>query len=71
MNKVKQAALAAIDEQSAVFTALSDQIWDKPELSLKEHGAAALYIRTLRELGFAVTEKLDGIDMVESLKSVD
>ena len=62
MNEQKQAALAAIDEQSAVFTALSDQIWDKPELSLKEHGAAALYIRTLRELGFAVTEKLGGID---------
>ena len=62
MDLDKQAALAAIEEQSAVFTALSDAIWDAPELSLKEVRAAALYGKTLRELGFAVTEKLGGID---------
>ncbi|MBQ6465667.1 MAG: amidohydrolase [Oscillospiraceae bacterium] len=62
MDEQKRAALAAIDENGAVFTALSDRIWESPELSLKEHKAAALYIQTLRELGFAVTEKLGGID---------
>ena len=56
MDEQKRAALAAIDENGAVFTALSDRIWESPELSLKEHKAAALYIQTLRELGFAVTE---------------
>ena len=61
MNEQKKAALAAVEENAAVFTALSDRIWDEPELSLKEHKAAALYIKTLRELGFTVTEKLGGI----------
>ncbi len=62
MNERKRAALAAIDEQSAVFTALSDEIWENPELSLKEHRAAALYCKRLKELGFTVTEKLGGIE---------
>ena len=62
MDEKKQAALAAVDEQSDIFTALSDAVWDAPELSLKEHRAAALYVKTLRELGFTVTEKLGGID---------
>ena len=62
MEEKKQAALAAVDEQSDIFTALSDAVWDAPELSLKEHRAAALYVKTLRELGFTVTEKLGGID---------
>lgn len=62
MKEQKRAALAAIDENSAVFTALSDQIWEHPELSLKEYKAAALYCARLRELGFTVTEKLCGIE---------
>ena len=42
MNERKKAALAAIDEKAALYTALSDAIWDSPELSLKEYKAAAL-----------------------------
>lgn len=62
MSACKQAALAAIDEQAAVFQTVADHIWENPELSLKEHNAAATYIQALRDLGFTVTEKLCGID---------
>ena len=44
------------------YTALADEIWDRPELSLKEHYAAERYCQALRELGFSVTEKLCGIE---------
>ena len=62
MSDFKQAALAAIDEQAAVFQTVADHIWDNPELSLKEYDAAATYTAALRELGFTVTEKLCGIE---------
>ena len=62
MEAAKLAALAAIDEKEELFTAVSDQIWGYAELSLKEFQSAELYCKTLRELGFTVTEKLCGID---------
>ena len=62
MDEMKKSALALIDEKADLFNGISDEIWEHPELSLKEHRAAALYCKTLRELGFAVTEKLCGID---------
>ncbi len=62
MNELKKAALAFVDENAALFEGVAEQIWENPELSLKEYKAAALYCRTLRALGFAVTEKLCGID---------
>ncbi len=62
MNAEKQAALEMVDENAALFTGVADEIWDNPELSLKEHHAAALYCRVLKELGFQVTEKLCNID---------
>jgi len=62
MDAKKLAALAAVDEKKDLFTAISDRIWDYAELSLKEYQSAALYCKTLRELGFTVTEKLGGID---------
>ena len=57
----KKAALSSVDENAALYTAIADQIWDHPELSLKEFASAALYCKTLRELGFTVTENLCGI----------
>ena len=62
MNERKMTALALIDKDAALYEELADRIWENPELSLKEHKAAALYCRTLRALGFSVTEKLCGID---------
>lgn len=62
MNEYKKAALQAVEEQAGLFTALADQIWDNPELSLKEFKATTLYCNALRKLGFQVTEKLCNID---------
>ena len=62
MNENKKAALQAVDEQAWLFTALADEIWEHPELSLKEFKATTLYCNALRKLGFQVTEKLCSID---------
>ena len=62
MRADKLEALSVIDRQADFFRELADEIWDHPELSLKEFRAAALYCRKLRELGFEVTEKLCGIE---------
>ena len=62
LNHFEQAALAYIDQEAAVFEDVADRIWENPELSLKEYKSAALYIETLKKLGFTVTEKLCGID---------
>ena len=42
MNEQAKAALHTIDEKAAYFTAISDAVWDDPELALKEFHAAAL-----------------------------
>lgn len=62
MRADKLEALSVIDRQADFFRELADEIWDHPELSLKEYRAADLYCRKLRELGFEVTEKLCGIE---------
>ena len=62
MPKSKASLYAFLDGHAPYFEAIADEIWANPELSLKEHKAAALYCRKLRELGFTVTEKLGGID---------
>ncbi len=54
-------ALSVIDDRAGYFEAIANEIWDNPELSLKELKAAELYVRKLRELGFTVTENLCGI----------
>ena len=62
MRADKLEALSVIDRQADFFRELADEIWDHPELSLKEFRAADLYCRKLRALGFEVTEKLCGIE---------
>ena len=56
MNEIKKAALHTIDAHANTFTAISDAIWDEPELSLKEFKAAALYTDALEKLGFTVLD---------------
>ena len=60
-EQLKKAAVASVEEGAALYHSLADQIWEKPELSLKEFSAASLYCQTLRELGFTVEENLCGI----------
>ena len=45
-----------------LYKSIADEIWENPELSLKEYKATELYCKVLREHGFTVTEKLCGID---------
>ena len=59
-EEIKQ-ALSLISDRAEYFEEIADEIWENPELSLKEFKAAELYCRKLRELGFTVTENLCGI----------
>lgn len=61
MNEMKKAALAVIDEKADLCTGISDKIWEKPELSLKEFYATEVYVQALKDEGFTVTENLGGI----------
>ncbi len=59
---IKEQVIAAIREKAALFSEVSDQIWEYAELSLQEYKSTALYLEVLRELGFEVEEKVAGID---------
>ena len=61
MNTNKLKVLDYLEKNAGLFTALSDYIWENPELSLKEYRSAAAYIRILKENGFEVKENLGGI----------
>ncbi len=61
MNGQKQAALAAIEEKKQLVAGVADQIWEYAELSLQEVQSAALYVRVLRQEGFAVEKGICGI----------
>lgn len=62
MSNAKQNAQRSIDENAAVFTDLSHEIWRYAELSLKEFRSAARYRELLRDFGFTVEEGLGGIE---------
>ena len=62
MDNMKKAAIESVDSMAELYKSIADEIWENPELSLKEHKAAQLYCRVLREHGFKVEEKLCGID---------
>jgi len=57
----KKEAQKYIEERGGEFAALSRQIWEYAELSLKEFRSAALYVEKLRAEGFTVEENLGGI----------
>ena len=57
----KTLAQAYIDQRGGEFAALSHQIWEYAELSLKEFRSAALYVEKLKAEGFSVRENLGGI----------
>lgn len=61
MNDYQKNAIKYIDENAGIFTGVSDAVWAKPELSLKEFESAKLYCDTLRKYGFEVTEGLAGV----------
>ncbi|MDL2318664.1 M20 family metallopeptidase [Eubacteriales bacterium OttesenSCG-928-A19] len=62
MNEAKKSALGAVDTNADLLIDVNDKIWEYAELSLLEYKSAALYVETLKKLGFTVEEKLAGID---------
>lgn len=61
MNENQKKAMEYIDGNAGIFTGVSNAVWAKPELSLKEFESTRLYCETLRSHGFEVTEGLCGI----------
>ena len=53
-TKLKNVAIDSIESMADFYEKTADEIWDNPELSLKEFGAAKLYCDTLRAEGFEV-----------------
>ena len=62
MNDAKLAAIDAIKQNADEFCALSDEIWQYAELSLKEYKSAEAYCRVLEKLGFSVEREVCGIN---------
>jgi aminobenzoyl-glutamate utilization protein B len=50
-----------VDDKKDLFEALSDRIWDRPEIAYNEYNSVAEHVATLREQGFRITENLAGI----------
>lgn len=61
MDEQKKTALAAVDTISDRVCALSDAIWDTPELGFQEHHAMRLQCELLEQLGFRVETNVGGI----------
>lgn len=57
----KQKALSVIDERQRELTALSDQIWEHPELMFQEYASADILCTALETYGFTVEKGLAGI----------
>ena len=58
----KQALFDEIDADSERFTDLSTELWEHPELALREHDAAEALQDALREEGFTVEAGVAGIE---------
>ncbi|MGI5990508.1 MAG: M20 family metallopeptidase [Lachnospiraceae bacterium] len=61
MEESKAEALASIDEARDMLCAMSDALWDHPQVKFQETFAADLFENKLREEGFAVRRGLGGI----------
>lgn len=57
----KEQALSVIDQRKGEFTALSDFLWDNPEVGYKEIRASGKYCEFLKTEGFKVKQGLAGI----------
>ena len=49
------------DAKSPAFFALSDRIWEEPELNYQEHRAAARHTEMLEREGFRVSRGIAGL----------
>ena len=61
-NKEHETYISYIEENKALFTDVSDKIWEYAELSLKEYKSADLYCEVLKKEGFQVEYPFAGIE---------
>ena len=61
LSEYKEAASGYIDRNAEIFTRVSREIWENPELSLKEFKAAECYLRVLEENGFETQRDMGGM----------
>ena len=59
--RLHHAVCRSIDANAAAYTAVSDAIWDRPEVNFHEDFAASSLIAMLEEHGFTVTKNLAGL----------
>ncbi|MDE2576262.1 MAG: amidohydrolase, partial [Rhodospirillales bacterium] len=50
-----------VDEKRDEFEALSDRIWERPEIAYNEYNSVAEHTAMLAAQGFRITENLAGI----------
>lgn len=60
MDKAR-AICRLVEEKAGRYSAVSDAVWDTPELGFRVERSAATIIRALEEEGFAVEKNLAGI----------
>lgn len=60
-ESMKRAVSASVEANAEAYAALSDAIWDHPEVNFHEDFASAQLTGFLRGQGFAVTERLGGL----------
>ena len=53
---------ALVEDNSAVFEDVADQIWGFAEMCYEEKQSAALKKKVLRELGFTINDQIKGMD---------
>lgn len=58
---IKKSANDSICAKSAIYTALSDAIWDHPEVNFHEDFSAGAIRSLLEENGFSITDQLGGM----------
>ncbi len=61
MGNNKEKALNMLEAEKKMLFAMSDAIWDHPELGYHENYATELYCKTLEQEGFKVEKNLAGI----------
>lgn len=50
-----------VERKSPEYVALSDRVWETPELAYGEHRSSAEHLAMLRQEGFRITERVAGI----------
>ena len=61
-EKIRDEIRGLVDAKGGLFTRLSDQVWDCPELCFQERQSCALHQKRLEEEGFRVTRGVAGMD---------